>query len=120
MLLNFCRELYLTRTLTWNPERISSRCNVIYNKGDDPYPPVFFSEHPDISSLTRDDANKLRQKLGIRVLGAMACNPVASFAHMNLDGGLMKAIRKAQYEQPTPIQAQAIPLALSGRDIIGS
>ncbi|OQR68645.1 ATP-dependent RNA helicase DDX42-like [Tropilaelaps mercedesae] len=79
----------------------------------------FYNEHPDISSLTHDEAMKLRQKLGIRVLGAMACNPVASFAHMNLDGGLMKAIRKAQYEQPTPIQAQAIPLALSGRDIIG-
>ncbi|XP_022664363.1 ATP-dependent RNA helicase DDX42-like isoform X2 [Varroa destructor] len=79
----------------------------------------FYNEHPDISSLSPDEANKLRQKLGIRVLGVMPCNPVAAFAHMNLDGGLMKAIRKAQYEQPTPIQAQAIPLALSGRDIIG-
>lgn len=97
-------------------------------KTDKPYITIFISysifrlfsaEHPDICSLTRDEANKLRQKLGIRVLGAMACNPVASFAHMNLDGGLMKAIRKAQYEQPTPIQAQAIPLALNGRDIIG-
>lgn len=31
----------------------------------------------------------------------------------------MKAIRKSEYTQPTPIQAQAIPLALSGRDLIG-
>lgn len=91
----------------------------VVNKG--PYYIICFniSEHPDISSLSPDEANKLRQKLGIRVLGVMPCNPVAAFAHMNLDGGLMKAIRKAQYEQPTPIQAQAIPLALSGRDIIG-
>ena len=31
----------------------------------------------------------------------------------------MKAIRKSDYTQPTAIQAQAIPAALSGRDIIG-
>ena len=31
----------------------------------------------------------------------------------------MKAIRKAEYTQPTPIQAQSIPAALLGRDIIG-
>lgn len=32
---------------------------------------------------------------------------------------MMKAIRKSEYTQPTPIQAQAVPIALSGRDIIG-
>ena len=31
----------------------------------------------------------------------------------------MKVIRKLEYTQPTPIQAQAVPTALSGRDIIG-
>lgn len=31
----------------------------------------------------------------------------------------MSAVRKASYTQPTPIQAQGIPVALSGRDIIG-
>lgn len=31
----------------------------------------------------------------------------------------MKSIRKSEYTQPTPIQAQSIPAALGGRDIIG-
>ena len=31
----------------------------------------------------------------------------------------MKSIRKSEYTQPTPIQAQAVPIALSGRDAIG-
>lgn len=35
------------------------------------------------------------------------------------DEQLMKAIRKSEYTQPTPIQAQAVPAALNGRDIIG-
>eukprot|EP00965_Chrysotila_dentata_P019254 640974-Pleurochrysis_carterae.AAC.1 len=39
--------------------------------------------------------------------------------HANLDGMLMAAVRKANYEAPTPIQCQALPVALSGRDMIG-
>ena len=31
----------------------------------------------------------------------------------------MALIRKSGFSQPTPIQSQAIPVALSGRDIIG-
>lgn len=31
----------------------------------------------------------------------------------------MREIRRAGFERPTPIQSQAIPVALSGRDIIG-
>lgn len=31
----------------------------------------------------------------------------------------MKVIRKLEYTQPTPIQSQAVPAALSGRDLIG-
>jgi len=32
----------------------------------------------------------------------------------------MKMIRKSDYTQPTPIQSQAVPAALAGRDIIGN
>ena len=36
-----------------------------------------------------------------------------------LDGSLRKAVAEAGYETPTPIQAQAIPRLLEGRDLIG-
>lgn len=42
-----------------------------------------------------------------------------SFASLGLDPLLLRAIGKAGYEQPTPIQAQAIPAALNGRDVLG-
>ena len=45
--------------------------------------------------------------------------PVSSFAHFGFDDSLIKVIRKSEYTQPTPIQAQAIPAALSGRDVLG-
>lgn len=38
---------------------------------------------------------------------------------MGLDGPLLKAVREAGYDTPTPIQAQAIPPALKGRDVLG-
>lgn len=42
-----------------------------------------------------------------------------SFADLKLVPQLLDAVRDAGYTHPTPIQQQAIPLALSGRDLIG-
>jgi ATP-dependent RNA helicase RhlE len=42
-----------------------------------------------------------------------------AFESLGLAPALLDAIRAAGYREPTPIQAQAIPLALKGRDLIG-
>jgi len=42
-----------------------------------------------------------------------------SFADLNLHPTILEAIRDAGYTSPTPIQRDAIPLALKGRDIMG-
>lgn len=42
-----------------------------------------------------------------------------TFADLGLDPALVKAIAAIGFEQPSPIQAQAIPVALAGRDIVG-
>ncbi len=41
------------------------------------------------------------------------------FADLALNEGLQRAVRAQGYEQPTPIQAQAIPHLLQGRDLLG-
>ena len=43
-----------------------------------------------------------------------------SFSQFNLDARLMRAIEKSGYVEPTPIQAAAIPVALTGADLIGT
>ena len=43
-----------------------------------------------------------------------------SFADLNLDPSILRALIEAGYENPTPIQAQSIPEALQGRDIMAS
>ena len=42
-----------------------------------------------------------------------------TFAQLGLDPRIQKAIDDMGYEKPTPIQAQAIPPALKGRDVLG-
>jgi ATP-dependent RNA helicase RhlE len=42
------------------------------------------------------------------------------FTEFNLDARLLAGIQKAGFSQPTPIQQQAIPVALQGGDIIGT
>lgn len=98
----------------------------------DPLPPIdhseieydtfeknFYNVHEEISSLNKQQVDDLRITLGIKVSGPSAPYPVTSFGHFGFDDPLMKAVRKNEYTQPTPIQAQAVPAALGGRDIIG-
>jgi ATP-dependent RNA helicase RhlE len=42
-----------------------------------------------------------------------------SFQQFGLHADLLKAVHQLGYHQPTPIQQQAIPVALTGRDLIG-
>lgn len=43
----------------------------------------------------------------------------ATFAELGLDARLLQAISSEKFAKPTPVQSKAIPLALSGKDILG-
>ena len=42
-----------------------------------------------------------------------------SFAPLGLSEPVLKAVAETGYVEPTPIQAQAIPVVLTGRDVLG-
>jgi ATP-dependent RNA helicase RhlE len=42
-----------------------------------------------------------------------------TFKELNISEPILKALMNKKYETPTPIQEQAIPVALSGRDLLG-
>ncbi len=44
--------------------------------------------------------------------------PITSFAQLDLSPPLLRAAQEAGWEKPTPIQLDAIPVALAGRDLI--
>lgn len=45
---------------------------------------------------------------------------VTTFSELELDEALLNALQDKQYTRPTAIQAEAIPAALAGRDVLGS
>ena len=42
-----------------------------------------------------------------------------NFSDLGLSEELLRAVDDAGYSEPTPIQAQAIPVVLMGRDVLG-
>ena len=44
---------------------------------------------------------------------------MTSFAELNLSQPILKALAAEGYETPTPIQTQAIPMLLAGKDLLG-
>ncbi|VDN03800.1 unnamed protein product [Thelazia callipaeda] len=79
----------------------------------------FYHEHEQIKSMTALKVFELRNKFNLKVAGLNPPKPVTTFAHFGFDDTLMNVIQKLDYEHPTPIQAQSVPAALSGRDVLG-
>lgn len=81
----------------------------------------FYTPHEDVKQLDESEVAELRKGLRISATGPNIVSPVPSFGLLadSLGKELMDAVRRHGYSQPTPIQAQAIPVALSGRDVIG-
>uniref|UniRef100_A0A1D1Y952 RNA helicase n=1 Tax=Anthurium amnicola TaxID=1678845 RepID=A0A1D1Y952_9ARAE len=85
----------------------------------EPFNKDFYEEKPSISGMTEQDVIEYRKTLAIRVSGFDVPKPIKQFENCGFSSTLMSAIFKQGYERPTPIQCQALPIVLSGGDIIG-
>ena len=54
-----------------------------------------------------------------QIQGGRATNPLRYWSEAQFPPEINKGIKDAGYETPSPIQRQAVPIGLSGRDIIG-
>ena len=45
---------------------------------------------------------------------------MSTFAELNLSNDALKAVERLEYTCPTPVQEQAIPIVLEGRDLIAA
>jgi ATP-dependent RNA helicase DDX56/DBP9 len=53
------------------------------------------------------------------VPGQASSKSPPKFEELKLDARLLHAITKEKFTTPTPVQAEAIPLALAGKDVLG-
>ncbi|XKL59431.1 hypothetical protein PGB90_000447 [Kerria lacca] len=81
---------------------------------------AFYVEVPEITRMTAEEVKKYREELeGIAVRGKNCPKPIKTWAHCGVAKKIFEALKKHNFEKPTPIQAQAIPAIMSGRDTIG-
>lgn len=96
-------------------------------------PPIvknFYEELPEVATMTRSDVEQFRRTQNNIVVSRTfedaehnpkpIPNPVKSFyqAFHNYPE-ILDEIQKVGFETPSPIQAQAWPILLSGEDLIG-
>ncbi|KAI6225744.1 RNA helicase [Aphelenchoides besseyi] len=66
-----------------------------------------------------EDAERARRKRGIFVEGDRVPPLIASFAEMKFPRTIVRALKSKNIVMPTVIQMQGLPVALTGRDMIG-
>lgn len=80
----------------------------------------FYVEVPELGKMTSDQVDLYKEELeGIQVKGKGCPKPIKSWAQCGVSKKEMDVLRKMCFEKPTPIQCQAIPAVMSGRDLIG-
>ncbi len=98
----------------------------------------FYHPPPDIADMTDEEADLLRLALdGIKVRGKDFPRPITKWSHCGLPATSyvvcftfkphscliymfsLDVIKRLGFTAPTPIQSQAIPSIMSGRDVIG-
>ncbi|KAF4759245.1 hypothetical protein FOZ63_026249, partial [Perkinsus olseni] len=71
------------------------------------------------SEMTKRDWKIFREDMKIYLRGGRVPIPCRTWAESPLPVELLKAINEVGYIRPTPIQMQAIPVAMEQRDLIG-
>lgn len=80
----------------------------------------FYVEVPEISKMEDHDVALYRaENGGIRVRGRNCPRPIKTWTQCGMNRAMLQVCKKQGYKAPTPIQAQAIPVIMSGRDMMG-
>lgn len=87
------------------------------------YPPFrknFYIEVNELARMSEQEVSEYRKQLnGIKVRGKDPPKPIKNWNQCGLSGRVLDVIRKSGFDAPMPIQAQALPVIMSGRDCIG-
>ncbi|XP_005182853.1 ATP-dependent RNA helicase p62 [Musca domestica] len=83
-----------------------------------PFQKNFYKEHPITRGRSQQEVQRYRAENEITVRGP-APNPIIYFDEACFPDYCMNEIRRQRYNQPTPIQAQSWPIAMSGKNLVG-
>lgn len=79
----------------------------------------FYQESQAVAMKSEQEVTMFHQAKQITVNGRSVPKPIGSFMDSNLPPNIMSTVIKCGWQEPTPIQSQGLPMALSGRDVVG-
>jgi ATP-dependent RNA helicase DDX3X len=105
----FTRVAYLTPRRHFN-------CHVTSKLSD-----ISFSEMDSSSLISNGGINfDAYEEIPVETSGREVPPPVSSFCEIDLGSCLQLNIKHCGYKKPTPVQKQAIPIIMAGRDLMAS
>eukprot|EP01156_Anaeramoeba_ignava_P020215 Anaeramoba_ignava/c14187_g1_i1.p1 GENE.c14187_g1_i1~~c14187_g1_i1.p1 ORF type:complete len:363 (-),score=111.64 c14187_g1_i1:299-1387(-) len=81
-----------------------------------------YKEHEEIKKLTREEVKKIREEKEIKIIKGEEkeeIKPILEFHQAPFPKGIMDKLSGRGWKEPTPIQSQGWPIALSGKDFVG-
>ncbi|XP_078047233.1 ATP-dependent RNA helicase p62 isoform X1 [Augochlora pura] len=84
-----------------------------------PFKKDFYVPHPNVQGRHPRDVDIFRQENQITLKGEKVPNPIQHFEEGNFPDYVMQGIRKQGFNEPTAIQAQGWPIAMSGQNMVG-
>ncbi|KEQ75573.1 P-loop containing nucleoside triphosphate hydrolase protein [Aureobasidium namibiae CBS 147.97] len=79
----------------------------------------FYKEAPTVSERSQEEVDAFRKTHQIAVQGKNVPKPVETFDEAGFPGYVINEVKAQGFANPTPIQCQGWPMALSGRDVTG-
>lgn len=104
---NFGSKKFKKQQIQWPNENLT------------PFEKNFYEEHPELKNMTHNEVREIREKGGMLTFGKNIPKPFRTFEESGISEHWLKHLAKLKITHPTPIQQQGIPMALSGRDVIG-
>lgn len=84
-----------------------------------PFRKNFYIEVKEITRMTAEEVAAYRTQLELKIHGKDVPKPIKTWHQTGLSTKILDTIKKLNYEKPMSIQAQALPIIMSGRDCIG-
>jgi ATP-dependent RNA helicase DDX5/DBP2 len=77
-----------------------------------------FSEDKRVTARSDREVQEWRREKAVQVFGRDVPRAVTSFDEANFPSYINAEIKRAGFTEPSPIQCQSWPMALSGRDLV--
>ncbi|XP_015111896.1 ATP-dependent RNA helicase p62 [Diachasma alloeum] len=84
-----------------------------------PFKKEFYVPHADVANRHPREVEAYRGEKQITLKGEKIPNPIQYFEEGNFPDYVMQGIRKQGFSEPTAIQAQGWPIAMSGGNMVG-